>query len=35
MTTCVICYEDTDVIGIGICNHSPICYTCIYKLREL
>ena len=30
---CVLCYEVCEISGIGKCNHRPICYKCIYKLR--
>lgn len=33
--TCLLCCEETSIIGLGECNHKDFCYTCIYKLREL
>lgn len=32
---CFLCYEETQIIGIGKCNHTPTCYKCIFKMREL
>jgi len=32
--TCILCYNEALVIGIGPCNHQPICYKCIFKMRK-
>ncbi|KRX11107.1 hypothetical protein PPERSA_05216 [Pseudocohnilembus persalinus] len=33
--SCLLCCEDSDIIGLGQCNHKEFCHRCIYKLREL
>ena len=32
---CILCAEVADFIGVGECNHEPICYRCIYKMRVI
>lgn len=32
---CILCYEEANFIGIGKCNHKPICHVCSFKLRNL
>jgi hypothetical protein len=33
MDTCILCFEDEKIFGVGFCNHGPICYKCIVKCR--
>lgn len=33
MLTCILCFEDEQIYGVGICNHGPICFKCIIKCR--
>lgn len=32
---CILCAEESEFIGVGECNHEPICYRCIYKMRAI
>ena len=33
--TCLLCADDSSIIGLCECNHKPFCYKCIFKLREI
>lgn len=30
---CILCYENEEIFGVGVCNHGPICFKCIIKCR--
>ena len=30
---CILCVEPVKIVAISECNHSPICYLCMIKMR--